>query len=804
MAGLVLGSALQLQQAQLFDWSSYLVLLLAAFLLSLVSWRLVRAPMQVRAAAWFIALLAGLLLGYALCGLRSAHYLTSALAPELEGRDIELVARVIRMPQSSEVGVRLMLRPQGAWLLGKPVELPARILVGWYAVPLAASYAAASVDQPDRLAPPQLLAGDLWRFTVRLKAPHGQLNPHGFDYELWLWEQGVQALGTVRLGAGSQAPKLLQTSWRRPVERLRQGARDAVFERVSERRHAGVIAALVAGDQNAIERADWDVFRASGVAHLMSISGLHITMFAWLTVALTAWLWRRSSRLCLLLPAQHAALLLGLSAAAAYALFSGWGVPAQRTILMLATMVLLRWSGRRWPWPWVWLLACAAVVTVDPWAMTQAGFWLSFVAVGVLFASGSGTDQASAGIGSRLLGLLREQWVITLALTPLTLLLFQQVSLVGLLANLLAIPWVTLLVTPLAMLGVLLPPLWDGAAWAIQILAWYLQLLITLPHASVAASAAPLWAGVAGVLGGIMLVLRWPLALRLCGLVFMLPLLLWQAPRPGQGEFEVLAADVGQGNALIVRTASHTLVYDAGPRYSVESDAGQRVLVPLLRAFGERVDTLLLSHRDSDHTGGARAVLAMQPQALLLSSLEETHELLQLRPSARCLDAREGGQRWDWDGVRFEILSPRAADYDANARSNALSCVLRVSNGRSAALLTGDIELAQEASLLQRSAGSGAASELRADLLLVPHHGSKTSSSPAFLQAVQPSVAIVQSGYRNRFGHPAEAVLRRYREQGVPVFDSPRCGAAHWRSTEPSALSCQRQAALRYWHHRIP
>jgi competence protein ComEC len=244
-------------------------------------------------------------------------------------------------------------------------------------------------------------------------------------------------------------------------------------------------------------------------------------------------------------------------------------------------------------------------------------------------------------------------------------------------------------------------------------------------------------------------------------------------------------------------------VYDAGPRYSAESDAGHRVLVPLLRALDEQVDLLVLSHRDSDHTGGAAAVLAMQPGAALLSSIEEGHELQAVRKSARCAQ----GQGWDWDGVRFDVLHPAPADYPDARKPNALSCVLRVSNGRKTALLAGDIELAQEAKLVEAAradSGAGRTGMLRADLLLVPHHGSKTSSSEAFLEAVNPSLAIVQAGYRNRFGHPAGPVLDRYRQKGVRVIDSPRCGAAQWRSADPERVACHREIAPRYWHHRFP
>jgi competence protein ComEC len=292
----------------------------------------------------------------------------------------------------------------------------------------------------------------------------------------------------------------------------------------------------------------------------------------------------------------------------------------------------------------------------------------------------------------------------------------------------------------------------------------------------------------------VLLVLRLPPAMRLTGLPLLMPVLLWQAPHPAQGHFELLAADIGQGNAVIVRTAAHTLVYDAGPRFSVESDAGHRVLVPLLTALALRVDTVVLSHRDSDHVGGALAVLTMQPQATLLSSIEATHPLQALRPATRC----EAGQHWQWDGVDFDVLHPRADDYAASPRPNALSCVLRISNGAQTALLVGDIEQAQEARLV----ASGA--PLRSDVLLVPHHGSKTSSSAAFLDQVKPSVALVQSGYRNRFGHPAESVLVRYAERQIAVFDSPHCGASRWQSIQPQAVQCERGQAIRYWHHRPP
>ena len=790
LLGAALGPAAQVQQPSLDPWTRYA--LVGALGLALAWWAVRGSPSRARP---FCVVLAAALIAFGSCGLRAVQFSGHALAPALEGRDVAVVGVIASMPQRSETGARFRFQVESATVDGERVALPPQLYLGWYdRLP-----ADGAETPPASGLPASLRAGQRWAMTLRLKAPHGNSNPHGFDYELWLWEQGLQATGYVRAGRNDAPPTLLAEGWSRPVERARQAVREAVFAHVEDRRTAGILAALVMGDQGAIERSDWDIFRATGVAHLMSISGLHITLFAWAAAWVLGRLWRRSARLCLAWPAPNAGLLGGIVLAAAYALFSGWGVPAQRTVWMLAATGLLRLSGRRWPWPQIWLLAGAVVVSVDPWSLLQAGFWLSFVAVGVLFATDPAARPVRAAgrlghVSAAVRSALREQWVVTLALTPLSLLLFGQVSLVSLLANAFAIPWVTLVVTPLALGGVVLTPLWAVAAQAVHGLEIYLGWLASLPFAALSLAAAPLWAGVAGVAGGLLLALRLPWPLRLLGLPLLVPVLFWQPPRSAEGQFDLLAADVGQGNAVIVRTAHHTLLYDAGPRYGPESDAGHRVLAPLLRALDEQVDVVLLSHRDSDHTGGAAAVLAMQPHARLLSSIEAAHPLQAMRPSERCV----AGQRWTWDGVAFEVLHPQAGDYGAGLKPNALSCVLRASNGDRTVLLAGDIEQAQEARLAAQ-----AAPLLRADLLLVPHHGSKTSSSPAFLAAVAPSVALVQAGYRNRFGHPAEPVMARYRAGGVTTVLTARCGAARWRSDAPAGVSCEREAAPHYWQHRV-
>ena len=837
LLGFVLGVAVQLQQAVLLERLIYAALAVTALTgIGLLPW-LARWPWL----GWLLAFALSASLGFGLTGLRASIYSASGLNPLLEGQDVEVTGEVMAMPQFGEDGVRFRLAVSSARLKGESVTLPPQIALGWYsgfgARPAKVQAVPDGDPEPPEFSlelqrqPQTLRAGERWQMTVRLKAPHGNSNPHGFDYELWLWEQGIQATGYVRASKSDAPPQRLGDSWSHPVERARQAVREAIFARVDDRKMAGVLAALVVGDQNAIERADWDVFRATGVAHLMSISGLHITMFAWAACLMIGWLWRHSTRLtpalCLGLPAPTAGALGGLALAALYALFAGWGVPAQRTIWMLATVVLLRQSGKQWPWPLVWLLAMAVVVALDPWALMQAGFWLSFVAVGVLFGTGdSETDAINSraarahihwataikssqkwpktvffrdsltALASKLTSAAREQWVITLALTPLSLLLFNQVSLVGLLANAVAIPWVTLVVTPLAMLGALWAPIWDAAALSVSLLTRLLQWLASVSWATVSVAAAPLWCAMAGVVGGVLLAMRLPLHWRALGIPLLLPVLLWQPLRPATGQFEVLGADIGQGNALIVRTATHSLVYDTGPKFSRESDAGNRVLVPLLRAMGEKIDLLMLSHRDSDHIGGAPAVLAMQPQARLVSSIEDTHELQTVRKSERCL----AGQSWRWDGVDFEVLHPLPADYDSTTKSNAMSCVLRISNGTQTALLAGDLEAAQELRLV---GNPDMLPKLKADFLLMPHHGSKTSSTGAFLDAVQPQFALAQAGYRNRFNHPVDSVLERYRQRNIQVVKSPICGAAIWLSIQPQAVMCQRELGRRYWHHQV-
>jgi competence protein ComEC len=776
---LIAGAALQLQQSVLWPAGAYGVVIGVALLL-------LAAALRWQRSAAVIGLLA---LSFASTGLRAQWRLFDALPALLEGRDIVVTGVVAQLPRRLPEGMRFVFDVETATLDGQAATVPSRILLGWYG---------GWQDEVLMLAPyERLTAGQRWRFVVRLKQPHGSLNPHGFDHELWMFEQGLRASGAVRATERDSA-QLLQASAGAPIERLRQHVRDAINARVPDARAAGVLAALAVGDQAAIERADWDVFRTTGIAHLVSISGLHVTMFAWLAAALISRLWRTSGRAMRWLPAATAARWGGLFAATAYALLSGWGVPAQRTVWMLACAALLAQLGLRWPWPLVLLVVAAVVALIDPWALLQPGFWLSFAAVGLLMAAAPVADARPHGpaLWRALSQGLRTQAVATIGLAPLTLVFFQQVSLIGFAANLVAIPLITFVITPLALAGALAPPLWTLAAACVQGLTRFLQGLAALPAAVWTAAAAPWWMQAAALLGAALLLMRLPWPLRALALPLMLPLFVPPVEQPAQGAMLVTVADVGQGSAILVRTRTHALLHDAGAQYSPDSDAGSRVLVPLLRAFGvQRLDVLMLSHRDSDHVGGAAAVMAAIDVAALSSSIEASHPLrVRARQHQRC----EAGQSWQWDGVRFDVLHPTAADYERkDAKPNTMSCVLAVTDAQGRRLLlTGDLEAEQESRLVREQPGA-----LKSAVLLVPHHGSKTSSSAAFIEAVAPQTALVQAGYRNRFGHPAPAVVARWRGSGVEPVRTDACGAWQWASNAPATGSCERDAARRYWHH---
>jgi competence protein ComEC len=835
----LLGTALQLQQERVWHMAwDWVIGAIAVTVLGLIYWlHIYQRPAllsAMRSLAGRLALGCVIALGACtLVNVRCGLQMQGAPDPKLEGQNLHAVVEVASLPHFGDTGVQFRGRVLHATLANSEVEVkvPHLIELNW-----SEWEAPTSMDLPLWQS---VQAGDHWQFQLRLKTPHGSFNPGGFDEELRLWELGIMATGSVHAGKGQQVPHKLSSSWRYPVERWRQQVRTQIQSTLrtnglSSTSSAGLIAALVMGDQAAIAQNDWQVFRATGVAHLMSISGLHITMLAWLASAVIAWSWRFSARrgcvLCLWCPAPFAASIGGVVVAFFYAIFCGWGLPAQRTVLMLCVMTVLRWQGLRWPWYGVWGLALWTVALVDPWALLQASFWLSFVAVGALILADPGAVDECTNLEYRdaemvrvsrfavfrlimvtrpmayLKSLAREQWVVTVALAPLSILFFGQLSLSGFLANLIAIPWVTLCVTPLALAGLLWHPMWQLAALAFQPLMALLTWLAQWPSGVWHFAQAPLGLTLLALLGALICFQKWPWAVRCWGLLLMLPVVLWEVPKPAWGQFDLWALDIGQGNAVVLRTANHALLYDSGPAWGTGADAGQRILVPFMSRMGIELDRLVLSHRDTDHTGGAPAVLAAHPHAELWTSLEVGHPLSQLREVHRCL----AGQKWTWDGVRFEVLHPGQADYVQSRTSNGLSCVLRIDaiqndlpqaahdvRGASA-LLVGDIEAPQEQALLQAHAVHPV------DFLLVPHHGSQTSSSLDFVRQLKPQWAMVQAGYRNRYGHPAPQVVARYVQLGVPLAMTPVCGAAHWQSQAPQALDCERDLRRRYWHYKAP
>lgn len=806
MRSLVLGfaaGALLLQhQAALPGWRILLPLLVCALLLAFRarSFRHVAVRVPVLAVC-------GAAAGFAWAGLFAHHYLADQLPSEWEGRDVTVVGTIDSLPNEFERGVRFNFSVER--IVGEdgaaPV-LPGRLALSWYA----------GFREEEPQAVGRVRPGERWQLTVRLNRPHGNANPHGFDYEAWLLEQDLRATGYVRPDRHSALKNSridgFVPGFGNVVQRGRAWLRDRIHAALPSHPYAGVLVALVIGDQRAISQSDWKVFNRTGIGHLISISGLHITMIAGMFAGLVFALWRRSfftrANLPLLLPAQKAAALAGAGIALLYVLLAGFGVPAQRTLYMLSVVALALWLGRLASVSHVLCSALGVVVLLDPWAVLWPGFWLSFGAVAVILYASAGRAHtyavAPAGTAARWLAALkaavRTQYAVTLGLVPLTMLLFAQVSLVSPLANAVAIPLVSFLVTPLSLAGSVLPaPVGD---WLLQLAHVFVDWLARGLHwlsahpAAVWSAPVPPWWAFAAALAGILWLLAPPgWSARWLGLASLFPLLLNTASHPPHGEMQVTAFDVGQGMALLVETPRHRLLYDTGPAYSGESDGGSRVILPYLRARGiARLDAMVVSHGDADHAGGALSILDEIPVDAVYSSLPEDHAVAGRARHYRC----ESGQAWTWDGVRFEMLYPVPALYASEKwKPNARSCLLKVTLGEHAILLPGDIEAVQEAELVRNSAES-----LRASVLLAPHHGSGTSSTAAFLEAVQPEFALFQVGYRNRFRHPKPEVFDRYGGLGIQRIRTDEAGAVTLRFAEQVEVSEYRTASARYWHGR--
>ncbi|MDW8335939.1 MAG: DNA internalization-related competence protein ComEC/Rec2 [Tepidimonas sp.] len=771
------GHALQLLQPTLDPAPTYVAWgLLGLAGLAAAAWR--------RWAGWpgqLVVWMALALLGAAQAGWRGSTLIGQLWPAALDGAAGWARWRVVGLPREDERGTRFaaeLLAFEGL-PPGQPVGT---VWLSWRG------------SDP---VPPRVWPGQVWEGPLRLQRPRGLANPHGFDVEAWAWREGVAATGSVRTH-GPAAPRLLADEpWSAPLARARAEVRARLQGQLAPRfdpAASALVVALVTGDQASLTPAQWEVIRATGVAHLVAISGVHVTMLAVLAVGLTRVAWARLAQrwpgLLMHAPTPVVEALVGVTVAAGYAAFAGGGVPAQRTVAMLALVLALRLLGRRWPWPQLWLAVMAVALAVDPWAWLQSGFWLSFVAVAVLLGRGA-AEEDTAPPGQRWRSWAwrywHTQWAIFVALAPWLLAWFGQLSVVGLLANALAIPWVTWGVTPLALLGVAVPPLADAAAWLASVLWQVLQPLARWPLATWQRPELPWALAAPAALGAWVLVQRWPWIVRAWGALLVWPALAYRPPAPAPGTFEVVLPDVGQGSAVLVRTARHTLVVDSGPPLG-PATAAERVLLPWLQALGVRPDAVVLSHDDADHASGWPVLAAAYPQAVWWAPRGATPAGLAHVQSCTA------GQTWQWDGVTFAFLHPPPPPADARLPDdNARSCVLWIDQGQTSAVLPGDIPAAVEQTLVAAYPG------LRATLLVAAHHGSRTSTSEPWLQTLRPRVVALQAGWRNLYGHPHAEVLQRLAQRGIPVVGTPQCGAFVWRSDRPDAWTCERQRRRFYW-----
>ena len=749
-----------------------------------------RAPLKLALAA----------LATGLFVVRAHQALDERIPPSLEGKAIAIEGYVEQLPQPLDQGVRFRFRVEGCAVAASECPTSRSLQLSWYQ-----SFGRGA---PRAIGSPG--PGERWRLTVRLKRPVALVNPGTFDGELRALEEGVAATGSVvgPLGEAAGNVRLPGNRWSVAtlLERGRLAARDAISAALSAAEPAarGTVIALTIGDQAAIPGRWWRVFNQTGIGHLMSISGLHITMLAGLVVALCRRLLRSQlvpGRLLLLVPGPTLAWAVGVTAAFVYSGLAGWGVPAQRTCWMLAVAGAALISGRTRSVGSVLALAAAVVTGLDPWAVLAPGFWLSFAAVAAIVLFGSARRVRRRRL---LAEAVATQWAATIALLPLGALFFSSVSLVGPLANAVAIPVVSIIITPLSLgataLALIVPPLGQIllrlAAWSTSLLLALLDWAAALPLATwTVARPGPAILAVA-VLGCGLLLAPAALLPRRWGAALVLPMVAAGARGPAAGELWITGLDVGQGSAILVEVPGHRLLFDAGPVYGGELEAGTRVITPYLRARGiTRLDAMVISHADGDHAGGALALIASVPIDWVASSLPPEHPVVSA--ANRHFSCRRG-EHWHWGEAEFVFLNPGDDDrVPVKSPTNARSCVLRVTTPAATVLLTGDIEAAQERLLVRMLEPA----DLRADLLVAPHHGSTTSSGASFLAAVAPELVLIQAGYRNRYGHPKEQVLARYREADSTILRSDWHGAitVRYRRGKEPAIERARVDAPPYW-----
>lgn len=709
---------------------------------------------------WVLALLAA----FVLCWWETGRRLDDRLDPALEARTVEISGVVDSVPQAVPQGIRFRLATAPA------AGIPSRIELTWYEP--------AFMPRPaERLS-----------LEARLRRPRGFANPGGSDYAGRMLREGIGATGYVRSATSEGRTRV--DAWRRPVLVARGRAHDAIRAALGERPATGIVAGLSVGLQDALSPEQWRALARSGTSHLMAISGMHIGMLA----ALAAWLGAAVQRLRLRHGAtgttRDAALAAGTSTAIAYSALAGWSVPTERTAIMIVVVAAALRLRRRIDPAAVLALGALAVLVLDPLAPLAPGFWLSFVAVASIVFVVRG-ELVTRGL---LRGFVVTQLAVTIGLVPVLIGTFGAVSLVSGPVNALAIPLYTLLIVPAVLLAtglaMIVPDLGTPALAAV---AWFIEL--TWPVIGIPASW-PLAAwGIAGLpwggwlaltLGAAAALAPLPAQARVAGLVIVVSLCAWRAVPPQHGALNLAVLDVGQGLAAVVETRHHVLVYDTGPSFRSGADAGALAVEPYLRHRGIRgIDLLVASHDDDDHVGGAATLARTLRVKRRAASGQALHPLGRVE---RCLR----GEHWDWDGVRFEWLHPGV---DVLPGDNDRSCVLRIRAGPHVFLLGGDVERAAEEELL-RAAPPGAV-----DVLVVPHHGSRSSSSPGLVAATRPQWAVVSAGHRNRWGFPAREVVDRWADAGAAVIETSRSGAIEFDVDPEQALRAPRE--WRRFHRRL-
>ncbi len=682
------------------------------------------------------------------------------LSAQLENQLWLIDAQIVGLPDWDSKRVRLDVK-----VLQSPVLLPEKLRLNWYF--------------PDQ----DIKTGQVWRWTVKLKRPQGTLNPGGFDYERWLLQNQIGATGYIR---NQPRPILLQENGSfLNIDRFRQTIIDKLDR--MQLQHVGLIKALTVGDKQGLNAEQWQLFRRTGTVHLLAISGLHIGLVAGFIFGLTQKIAIFTGHR---LPHRLAA-GCAILAALIYSALAGFALPTQRALIML-TVVLLALSWQRHIRVTHGMgLALWVILLLHPLAVLDPGFWLSFLAVFLIAYIFFGRLQRLVGWRAW----LRLHLVCAFGMAPVLLFLFGQVSLIAPLANGLAVPLITFFVVPLSLIAVLFSlakESWAaGLLWPVdesldilsQLLTWlagWAGAVYQMPN--------PELLPVILALMGLFLFLA-PYGTPVKRLFWILLLPVFFAPQNNVkvGQLRMTLMDVGQGLSAVLETAHHVMVFDTGAKYSEQFDLGQAVILPFLQNKGiNGINTLVISHSDNDHAGGAKSVLNAIPVEQVLISKPVDLQLIDH-------DFCHTGQRWIWDEVEFLVLSPELGQFDGD---NNNSCVIKVNSQQGSVLLTGDIEEPVESWLVQNYAG-----QLHSQVLIAPHHGSKTSSSESFLKAVNADIILIPAGYQNRFGFPHMTVLERYRKLGLHWMNTATSGAIQVNFTEAGVgLSPYRQQHGRYWH----